>query len=321
MDLLLIDDQQHVTRLDNLPEKLPEKGFLWMDIIRGEDNNWAEHFKMLTGKSIYEQHLEDSENMSHPSFYDDIQDYEMIIFQGLSPQAQTDDFKTRPAVFFLMPHLLINIRSADSVSVTQIKPRLLNKSIRVPNHPVALVQLLMRIMVDRFLGLRTPLLSRFDEWRNDLLDPEHPFDDWMTIMAYTRDLRKLERLCEEQVNALQLWHEETAMEFDDHTTVRFNDLVEHIQRISKFATEQRYESESLIQLHFSAVSHRTNEIMRVLTVLSAIFLPLSLVAGIFGMNFKYMPELEWHYAYFFALGGMVTLAIVLLIIFRKKHWI
>jgi len=73
-------------------------------------------------------------------------------------------------------------------------------------------------------------------------------------------------------------------------------------------------------LHFSAVAHRTNEIMRVLTVLSAIFLPLGLVAGIFGMNFEYMPELKMHNAYFFALGGMVTLAVVLLIIFRVKRW-
>ena len=76
-----------------------------------------------------------------------------------------------------------------------------------------------------------------------------------------------------------------------------------------------------MQLHFSAMAHRTNEIMRVLTVLSAIFLPLSLVAGIFGMNFEYMPELKIHYAYYFALGGMVSLAVVLLILFRTKRWI
>jgi len=58
----------------------------------------------------------------------------------------------------------------------------------------------------------------------------------------------------------------------------------------------------------------------VLTLLSAIFLPLSLVAGIFGMNFEYMPELKMHYAYFFALGGMLVLAVVLLVIFKIKRW-
>jgi len=320
MDLLFIDKHQ-TTRLEKLPEKLPEQGFLWMDVVREQNDNWAEYFKTLTGQSIHERHIEDSQNMNHPSFYDDTQQYEMLIFRGLSPAEQTSDFKTRPVVFFIMPHLLVTIRPVDSVSVTQIKPRLLDKSLRAPAHPISLTHILMRVMVDRFLALRTPLIARFDEWRKDLLDPEHPFEDWVTIMSYTSDLRRLERLCEEQINALQMWREDTEVEFNDHISVRFNDLVEHIERISKFATDQRHESESLIQLHFSAVAHRTNEIMRMLTVLSAIFLPLSLIAGIFGMNFKYMPELEWHYAYFFALGGMVALSVILLIIFRIKHWI
>ena len=64
-----------------------------------------------------------------------------------------------------------------------------------------------------------------------------------------------------------------------------------------------------------------DDIVRVLTVVSAIFLPLTLVAGIFGMNFQYMPELGYRYGYFVALGGMLALAVVLLIIFRIKHWI
>lgn len=103
--------------------------------------------------------------------------------------------------------------------------------------------------------------------------------------------------------------------------MRFNDLVEHVQRVQKFAIDQKHEAEALVQMHFSAVAHRTNEIMRVLTVLSAIFLPLSFLAGIFGMNFEYMPELKIHYAYYFALGGMLSIAIALLVLFRKKRWI
>jgi Mg2+ and Co2+ transporter CorA len=94
-----------------------------------------------------------------------------------------------------------------------------------------------------------------------------------------------------------------------------------VQRVIKFATDQKFEAEALIQMHFSAVAHRTNEIMRILTLLSAIFLPLSLIAGIFGMNFEYMPELKYHYSYFIVLGGMITLAVVLLVLFKIKRWL
>ena len=224
-------------------------------------------------------------------------------------------------MFFLLEHLLVTIRPADSVSVAKITPRLLDRAGRIPRRPAGLMHLLMTYMVDRFLALRQPLLARFDSWRMDLLDPHKDFDDWRAIMDYTSDLRKLERLCDEQITALQTWREDTDTEFDDHLAVRFNDLVEHVQRVIKFAVDQKNESEALVQMHFSAVAHRTNEIVRTLTVISAIFLPLTFLAGIFGMNFENMPELKLHYAYFFALGGMAILAIILLIVFRVKKWL
>jgi len=154
-----------------------------------------------------------------------------------------------------------------------------------------------------------------------LLDPKHPFNDWLALMNYRSQLRILELLCEDQEDAVTQWRENTDIDLSEHLTVRINDLVEHIRRVYKFATNQGIEVESLVQMHFSAVAHRTNEIVRVLTVLSAIFLPLTLVAGIFGMNFENMPELKLHYGYFIALGGMAALAAGLLVLFRIRHWI
>jgi len=320
MDVLLIDTEQ-VTQLATLPELLPGKGFLWLDVVRGEDSNWPQQLNKLTGKPIHERHISDCLNDTHPSHYDSTNDYEMLIFRGLSPAGQTAVFKTRPAVFILLDRVLVTIRPEDSVSVATVKPRLLDKLIRIPRRPAGLMHLLMTIMVDRFMATRDPLLERFDQWRTRLLDPKDPFDDWMVVMNFTSDLRKLERLCDEQISALQSWQEDTDTEFDDHIAVRYNDLIEHVQRVLKFAAYQKQESEALIQMHFSAVAHRTNDIMRILTLLSAIFLPLGLVAGIFGMNFEYMPELKMRYAYFFVLGGMVALAAVLLFLFRIKRWL
>jgi len=320
MDILLIDSEQ-VTQLSAFPETLPDKGFLWLDIVRGEDVEWPQLLLNLTGITIHERHISDCLNDAHPSHYDSTNNYEILIFRGLSPAGQTTVFNTRPAVFILLDRILVTIRPEDSVSVAMVKPRLIDKVIRIPRRPAGLMHQLMTIMVDRFMATRKPLLERFDKWRSELLDPKNPYEDWMDIMNYTSDLRKLERLCDEQITALQSWQEDTDTEFDDHMAVRYKDLIEHVQRVLKFATNQMQESEALVQMHFSAVAHRTNEIMRILTLLSAIFLPLGLIAGIFGMNFEYMPELKMHYAYFFVLGGMATLAVALLIMFRIKHWL
>ncbi|MDN5348196.1 MAG: magnesium transporter [Clostridia bacterium] len=77
---------------------------------------------------------------------------------------------------------------------------------------------------------------------------------------------------------------------------------------------------SAMEIYLSLTSNRLNEIMKVLTVITTIIMPLSLVTGIYGMNFRYMPELEWRYGYYWALGWMVFLALLMLGYFRKKGW-
>ncbi len=302
---------------------MPEAGFVWLECIRHDpaSSHWPALVQQLTGCTIHERHVSDSLNHAHPSFYDQTQEYDMLVFRGISSTTDTHEFVTRPTVFFIFERLLVTIRDADSVSIPLVLERMLTKSGRIPQRPVGLMHAILAKMVDRFLSLREPLLEQLETWRVDLLDPNNPFDNWMAVMQHSTYLRRLAMLCDEQHDAVLAWRENTDVEFDDHLAVRYTDLTEHIERVMKFANEQKGEVDALVQMHFSAVAHRTNEIVRVLTVISAIFLPLTLVAGIFGMNFEYMPELKLHNAYFFALTGMVIAAGGMLLLFKKKRWI
>ena len=322
MNIVYFVEGIEVELLDTITS-MPESGFLWIDCIREieADSNWVELVQQLTGCRVHERHVADSLNHAHPSFYDQTHDYDMVVFRGISSTTNTHEFLTRPTVFFIFDRLLVTIRDADSVSIPTVRDRMLKKAGRIPKRPVGLMHAILAKMVDRFLLLREPLLEQLDTWRRDLLDPNNPFDDWMAVMQHNSYLRRLAMLCDEQHEAVIGWREHTDVEFDDHLAVRYTDLTEHIERVMKFANEQKGEVDALVQMHFSAVAHRTNEIVRVLTVISAIFLPLTLVAGIFGMNFEYMPELKLHNAYFIALTGMVTAALGMLLLFKKKRWI
>jgi magnesium transporter len=77
----------------------------------------------------------------------------------------------------------------------------------------------------------------------------------------------------------------------------------------------------MMDLYLSSISNRMNEIMKVLTVIATIFMPLTFIAGVYGMNFKYMPELEWHWGYPAILLVMTGVAIAMLIYFRRRRWI
>jgi magnesium/cobalt transport protein CorA len=244
----------------------------------------------------------------------------MMVFRGLAADGGSEVFASRPTALLLFDRLLVTIRQQDGHSIPLTKELLRKRNTRIPLRPAGLMHLILSASVDRFLELREPLAIQLEDWRRNLLNPKHPFNDWMALMQQRDKLRTLELLCDEQEDAVTLWRSNTAIEMDDSIAVRYSDLLEHIRRVTKFAADQQNAIESLVQLHFSAVAHRTNEIMRVLTVVSAIFLPLSLVAGIFGMNFENMPELHYKYAYFFALGGMISAAAILLAIFRWKRW-
>jgi magnesium/cobalt transport protein CorA len=319
MEILYFLNRAKPTVLERL-EALPAEGFVWLDLVRGEDPDWPALVQRLTGASIHERHVRDADNLQHPSYYDATSEYEMLVFRGLAASDDDQPLVSRPTVIFLFDRLLVTIRAAESRSIPLTKDRLQNAQGRVPLRHVGLMHLILNALVDRFLELREPLSLQLETWRRHLLDPSHPCDDWMTLMEHRYQLRTLELLCEEQEDAVIQWRDNTDIEMDDHLKVRYNDLLEHIRRVTRFAAEQQNSIESLVQLHFSAVAHRTNEIVRVLTIVSAIFLPLTLIAGIYGMNFERMPELGSEHGYFIVLGGMFALGVGMLAVFKWKRW-
>jgi len=296
---------------------VPADGFLWLD-FHHTDVDWPVLAERVTGVRFHERHVRDSLNLAHPSFYDSTGDYDMVVFRSHVPESG-EVFFTHPSTFFLLDRVLVTVHPAGSHPEASVRQRLLAQPTRIPPDPPALMHLILNAMVDRFLALREPLTMRMEAWAAEMLDPRSA-EDLRSIMEHRSVLRRLESLSEEQEDAVIGWRDSTLLPMDEQLAVRYTDLVEHIRRITRFASQQQQEVENLIQLHFSAVSTRTNEIMRTLTVVSAIFLPLNLVAGIFGMNFEYMPELQMRAGYYLTLGGMVLLAVVLLMLFRSKRW-
>jgi magnesium transporter len=122
----------------------------------------------------------------------------------------------------------------------------------------------------------------------------------------------------EAVNALI--REETPLLSD---TVRqyLRDCHDHAVQIADVIETYRELAASLMDIYLSSTGQRTNEVMKVLTVMASIFIPLTFIAGIYGMNFKYQPELDYHWAYPIILGVMVTVGAGMLVFFRRKGWI
>lgn len=357
MDIFYIGEQQVTLNQTEASSSV----FRWLDAshdeVAADPEAWRDAVEKITGVRLYDLHLKDAVNLSHPSYFDSTQEYEMVVFRKLALHADAssaigdDGIKrkipaalnkllTLPVSFFLLDKALVTVRSVKSQSIEQARSRLLSykykpegntHAARLPSSPEDLMLRLLNSMVDQYLDLRQPLTQQLDRWQHALLDPRKPFKNWIALLDSRIELRKLDHLCEEQHDALQELRDYIVDTHDgtengngrtkDLLLVRTNDVIEHIGRVLNHARRLEASLESAVQIHFAAMAHRTSEIMRTLTVITALFMPLTLITGIFGMNFVKMPMLDMASGFWIIMGLMLGLVVLLLGYFRSKRYL
>lgn len=247
--------------------------------------------------------------------------------------------RTRAVGFVVLDRLLITVHPQGCFTARSFISRYLSDAVqsdglaanrsRLPASPSDLMLRMVNVMVDSYLDLRRQLGTELDRWQQELLRPGTNFRDWSALMVARRELHTLEDLCEEQNDAMQEWLDTSREQPQagltqaerDGLIARARDVIEHIQRVVHHVRRMEQGAESAVQIHFSAQSNRTNNIMQTLTALTAIFLPLNLVTGIFGMNFESMPLLKDAVGFWLAVGGMLSIAVAMGLVFWRKHYL
>jgi magnesium transporter len=186
-------------------------------------------------------------------------------------------------------------------------------------------------MVDGYLELRRELTHQLDHWQTELLDPSGRFNNWKLMLDTRLSLHMLDEICEDQRAAVQDWTEALETWPDGITPatqrerellkVRSRDVLEHIERVVHHVRRLEQSAETAVQMHFSVQSHRTNDIMRTLTALTAVFLPLNLITGFFGMNFDFLPLIHTVTGFWSAAAAMVLVAAGLCSVFWRKRYL
>jgi magnesium transporter len=275
---------------------------------------------------LVDLHISDLLNLQLPSHFEDTSWYDMLVFRRLaagnnsrelflddhhgtlgSARLALEAIDTSPVGFVVFDRVLITVHPTDC-SVREYFAQRLTKQVqendlrgtgRLPTSPADLMLRMVNHMVDSYLELRRLLTRQLATLQSALLNPKNRFDDWQVLLASRDALHLLEDTCEDQRSAVQEWidaldewppePDPSASRERELLRVRSRDVLEHIARVLSHVRRLQQSAEGAVQMHFSALGHRTNDIMRTLTVLTAIFLPLNLITGIFGMNFDALP--------------------------------
>ena len=263
---------------------------------------------------------------------------------GLSVLKRID---TSPVGFAVFDKVLLTVHPADCAVRDAYAAHLLQSVIasggasihadargspvRLPASPADLMLRIVNQMVDGFLNLRRELTHQLDHWQTELIDPATRFNNWRALLDARQSLHELDEVCEDQrssiqdwVEALKTWPQSTnaaAQHERELLQVRSRDVLEHIERVVHHVRRLEQNSETAIQIHFSVQGSRTNDIMRTLTALTAIFLPLNLITGFFGMNLEFMPLIHREGAFWWIFTGMVCIALATALFFWRKRYL
>ena len=341
------------TRLEN-----EEPAFIWVDCSREDVINhieqWQQQIYKLTQLNLNEYHIRDILNVEHPCAFDAMDDYDLLIFRKLitpddkisldsnavEKHERVFGLATTPVSFMITPQVLLTVREkgnqtfenyvarVDTILTRPIDEQ--NKPRKLAMNPIDLSLRILNTMIDGYLDLRVPLTRRVEYWQQELLQGHRRFTRWNQLLQESMTFQQIENLCEEQIEALQELRDEIVDNYghlkgkkradkQDIMLVRVDDLSSHIERIQKHTTRLRSAIQAAIDLHFSAVANQTNENMRILAIITAIFAPLTLLTGIYGMNFHSIPGLSDPRGFWIMLVLMLVTTIILLIFFYRRH--
>jgi magnesium transporter len=246
---------------------------------------------------------------------------------------------TSPVGFAVYDRVLLTVHPTDCAVRDSYASKLIasadastdTRAARLPTSPPDLMLRIVNQMVDGYLELRRELTHQLDHWQSELLNPGGRFTNWKLMLDTRLSLHMLDEICEDQRAAVQDWTEAlntwpaattpVAQRERELLKVRSRDVLEHIERVVHHVRRLEQSAETAVQMHFSVQSHRTNDIMRTLTAITAVFLPLNLITGFFGMNFEFLPLIHTAAGFDIAVSAMFLIAIGLVVVFWRKRYL
>lgn len=295
-----------------------EKSFLWLDINSHESSDEHELLKSLNCHPLA---IKDALRERHPPKIELFEDYIFMLYRGVYENKSQLRFEHLQISLFVGTRILITRHPKESRSINNLFNKEGEKYLK--RSPMILALRLFHFSC----GIYLEELLSFEETLEAIEDAfQVSGDDKMMqeITLYRSHLVKLKRTFNYHLNIgaeLKVLVEDETILINQSDLHTLTDVQERLDRLLSLSQMYYDIGGDIINGYISISSHQLNSTMRVLTVITAIFVPLGFLAGVYGMNFEYIPELKVENGYFYLIGSMVTIATGLVVFFKKKKWL
>jgi magnesium transporter len=304
----------------DLPELLKDpSALIWVDM---ESPTEADERVLLDVFHFHPLTVEDCRENRHYPKVEEFEDYLYFIVHGVTADTSPERFNTIELDGFLGANYIITYHHESFRSIANVKQLIRTTPVACQRGPVFLMHQILDQVVDYYSPVLDGFDDRIDKLEDDIFNLRKPNNLILSeIMELKRSVLRLRRISGKQMDILyRMSRGEFALITEDMRPF-YRDVYDHLVRVVDLSESYRDLISGSLEAYLSVVSNRLNEIMKVLTIFSAIMLPLTFIAGVYGMNFDHMPELHSKYGYYAVWILMVIVAIAMLLFFRRRGWI
>jgi magnesium transporter len=291
--------------------------FTWIDVFQPEREELLE---LARRYGLHEMSVEDSLDPEHLPKHERIGETTFLILRVFDPEsserASNVQELTRKVALFLRHDLAITIHRVDLPLTKEMRTRFSGSGAESTCTPLELLTALVRGTLGSYEKPLNAAEESVDQFEEGLFRPNASIPSLPRIHFLKRRVSLMKRMLWQTVAIVQ-----RLTPTGERTQPVYQDLRENAESYHFWADELLEEVNNLLGIHVAMASHRTNEVMRVLTVFSAFFLPLTFIVGVYGMNFAWMPELRARWGYPAVLALMAAVSLSIFIWFRRRGWL
>lgn len=318
MKLMLCTGNQSQAGGKELLQQWQEKtdSWIWVDLY--DENADDEEAFLKQHFALDHAPIVEAQRDRHPPSFEIFDNYIFLLLKPLDAESDSLDFSTLQLGMFAGDRFLVTRRSKESPYLAKLWQKIAQAK-HIEESPMSIVTAMSRRVAQRYGKVLLDLEQRLDIIEDELFDS--PSDSLMKeLVGYNTRLRKMHRILTYYVNvfgALSTHLQTTDSPLDDEV----NDIYAIVERFNSLSTLYQSVITDLIDAYISLNGHKLNQIMKVLTIVTVVFVPLTLLVGIYGMNFEYMPELKNENGYYILLSIMSSIAAVMLYLFKRVRWL
>jgi len=310
--------QQDLSEADIKAAFESKQGLLWMDITKTSEEDGR-----LLGQTLGLHPLAIEDCISpdiHAPKIDDFGDYLFIIVHGINHAAESEIVETAELAIFLGPHFMVSNHDCPLYSVEAVRRgvedngRLLKRG----------VNFLAHALIDNLIDNISPTVDKMAEISEEIEEEAIRGPQQATleaILKLKRSTLRIHRIMAPQREVLNRLSRGEFPVIKREAQIFYRDIYDHLVRIEDLNLSIRDGADNALATYLSSLANRQNETMKVLSMVATIFMPLTLLAGIYGMNFEHMPELKWQWGYFAVLGVIGAVIIGAIWWFWARNWI